>query len=277
MREDRLGELEKDGSQGRQTVTGLRGTTVDRWIGMWSARTLFALGVCYAVTMVVGFAAMGNLSKPLEDPYLAIMEVLILVTAPILVLLAVVIHTCAPKGTETYSLTAVGWMLLMGGFTMTVHLVLLTVVRRIEPNTIPGFQYLFTWQWPSVLYGVDVVAWDIFFGLALLFAAPVFHASGHVAVRNGMLIAGAMSVLGIIGPAVDHFAFREIGIIGYAIVWPIVCLPLSKAFGHGAPTAGPILPVRVPTPLAVGGPRTPQGSDQGQLRTGTQNIVVERV
>jgi hypothetical protein len=92
-----------------------------------------------------------------------------------------------------------------------------------------------------------------------------------------MLIAGAMSVLGIIGPAVDHFAFREIGIIGYAIVWPIVCLPLSKAFGHGEPTAGPILPVRVPTPLAVGGPRTPQGSDQGQLRTGTQNIVVERV
>ncbi len=93
-----------------------------------------------------------------------------------------------------------------------------------------------------MLYGVDIVAWDIFFGLALLFAAPVFHASGHVAVRNGMLIAGAMSLVGIIGPAVNHIALRQIGIIGYAIVWPIVCLPLSKAFGQGGRTAGAILP-----------------------------------
>jgi hypothetical protein len=123
-------------------------------------------------------------------------------------------------------------MLLLAGVTVTVHLVQLTVVRRIDPNAIHGFQYFFNWHWPSMLYGVDVVAWDIFFGLALLFAAPVFHASGHVAVRNGMLIAGAMSVVGILGPAVNHIGWREIGIVGYAIVWPIVCLPLSKAFGQ---------------------------------------------
>jgi hypothetical protein len=48
---------------------------------MWSARALCAIGVAYAVTMVVGFAAMGDFSKPLEDPYLAVMEVLILVMA----------------------------------------------------------------------------------------------------------------------------------------------------------------------------------------------------
>jgi hypothetical protein len=117
--------------------------------------------VAYAVTMVAGFAAMGGLSKPLEDPYLAVMEVLILVMAPILVLLAVVIHACAPEGTKTYSMAALGWMLLLAGFTMTVHLVQLTVVRRIDPGAIHGFQYLFNWHWPSVLYGVDTVAWDI--------------------------------------------------------------------------------------------------------------------
>jgi hypothetical protein len=54
---------------------------------MWSARVLFAIGVSYAVIMIVGFAAMGTTSKPLGDPYLAIMEVLILVMAPVLVLL----------------------------------------------------------------------------------------------------------------------------------------------------------------------------------------------
>ncbi len=97
-----------------------------------------------------------------------------------------------------------------------------------------------------MLYGVDIVAWDIFFGLALLFAAPVFHAAGHMAVRNGLLIAGAMCVLGIIGPAVNHIALREIGIIGYAIVWPIVCIPLSKAFRQGGLPSGAIVPAPDP-------------------------------
>ena len=231
-----------DGSSRKGTAAGLGGTKTDRWIGMWSARALCAIGVAYAVTMVAGFAAMGNLSKPLEDPYLAIMEVLILVMAPILVLLAVVIHACAPEGTKTYSITALGWMLLLAGFTMTVHLVQLTVVRRVDPSAIHGFQYLFNWHWPSVLYGVDIVAWDIFFALALLFAAPVFHAAGRVAVRNGLLIAGAMCVLGIIGPAVNHIALRQIGIIGYAVVWPIVCVPLSQAFRQGGRASGAIVP-----------------------------------
>jgi hypothetical protein len=229
-------------SPGELTIAGLGGTRTDRWIGMWAARALFAIGACYSVTMVIGFAAMGDLSKPLVDPYLAIMEILILVMAPILVLLFAIIHACAPAGTRTFSITALGWILLMAGFTMTVHLVQLAVVRHIDPSAIPGFQYLFDWQWPSMLYGVDTVAWNIFFGLALLFTAPVFHASGHRAVRNGMLIAGAMSVVGIIGPALDHIALREIGIIGYAIVWPIVCLPLARAFGPPASIAGAILP-----------------------------------
>jgi len=97
------------GSAGQGTAAGLAGTTTDRWIGMWSARVLAAFGVAYAVTMVAGFAAMGNLGKPLEDPYLAIMEVLILVMAPVLVLLAVAIHACAPEGTKTCSMTALPW------------------------------------------------------------------------------------------------------------------------------------------------------------------------
>jgi hypothetical protein len=125
---------------------------------------------------------------------------------------------------------------------------------------IHGFQYLFNWHWPSVLYGVDVVAWDIFFGLALLFAAPVFHAAGRVAVRNGLLIAGAMCLLGIIGPAVNHIALRQVGIIGYAVVWPIVCVPLSKAFRQ----AGPLFAAMVPVP-GPGAELAPQRTDQASL------------
>ena len=111
-----------------------------------------------------------------------------------------------------------------------------------------------------MLYGVDIVAWDIFFALALLFAAPVFHAAGHVAVRNGLLIAGAMCLAGVIGPAVNHIALRQIGIIGYAIVWPIVCVPLSKAFRQGGLPSAAIMPA--PRPDAE---HAPQSTGQENL------------
>ncbi len=72
-----------------------------------------------------------------------------------------VVHTCAPARTRIYSINAPGWMLLTAGFTMTVHLVELTVVRRIDPDAVHGYQYLFGFHWPSLLYGIDIVAWDI--------------------------------------------------------------------------------------------------------------------
>src|SRR5579862_4850672 len=108
-----------------QSADPLGGSEAERRYGMWAAQALFWIGVAYAVTMVTGFASMGNTSKPLADPYLAVVEVLILVMAPILVLLMVVIHHCAPLRMKLFSLTALAWMVLLAGVTVTVHLVLL--------------------------------------------------------------------------------------------------------------------------------------------------------
>ena len=88
----------------------LIGTSTDRWVGIWSARVLFGIGVCYAVTVVAGFISLGNLRDPLQDPYLAIAEVLIILMAPVMVLLMAATHICAPPGTRVYSMTALGWM-----------------------------------------------------------------------------------------------------------------------------------------------------------------------
>ena len=208
----------------------LGGTESVRRLGVWLARTSFGIGVAYVISFIVGFASMGDLSKPLTDPYLAIAEILIVFLAPVLVLLMVVVHQCAPERVRIYSTTAVGWTVLAAGFTITVHLVELMAVRRIPSRGFQDFQNLFGWHWPSVFYAIDIVAWDVFFGLALLFAATVFHASRHRAARNGLLLAGALSLLGLVGPAINHIAWRELGILGYAIVFPITCLVLSRAF-----------------------------------------------
>jgi hypothetical protein len=210
--------------------SGWEGNDTERRIGMWSARVLLGIGVAYAVTMVTGFSSMGSLGKPLPDPYLAVAEALILVMAPVLVLLAAVVHACAPQRVRIFSVNAVGWMTAAAGFTMTVHVVELTVVRRIKSDALPGYQYLFGFRWPSLLYGIDVVAWDVFFALALLFMVPVFRACGNRALGNWLLSSGALSLIGIIGPAFNHIGLREIGIFGYAVIFPAACLGVSKVF-----------------------------------------------
>jgi hypothetical protein len=216
----------------------LTGTRNERLIGAWSARAVFAIGVAYAVVVVAGFVSLGNLNDPLRDPYLGIAEVLILLMAPIMVTLMVVVYACAPPRARAFSLTALGWMLVVAALTMTVHFIELTVVRRIEPGAVPGFPRLFGFEWPSLLYAIDIAAWDLFLGLSLLFAAPVFANQRHAAARRGLLLSGSLCLAGLLGPAINVLAWRGIGIFGYAVVFPLTCLALSRAFA-GTPSAGP--------------------------------------
>jgi hypothetical protein len=180
--------------------------------------------------MVLGFSSMGNVSDPLPDPYLAVAEGLIILMAPLMVTLMIAVHGCAPGRLRGLSLAAVGWMMMLATVTMTVHVVELTFVRRIDPAELPGFDRLLNFQWPSLLYAADIVAWDLFLGLALLFAAPVFAGPGYRWARRALLLSGSLCLLGLVGPIVNVLAWRGIGIFGYAIVFPLTCLALSRAF-----------------------------------------------
>ena len=95
---------------------------------------------------------------------------------------------------------------------------------------VPGYDRIFSWQWPSVVYGIDIVAWDIFFGLALLFAVPAFTRKSDNLVRAGFIASGVLCLIGIVGPAVNVIAWRSIGIFGYTVVFSLTCLALSSAF-----------------------------------------------
>jgi hypothetical protein len=197
---------------------------------MWSARAIVVVSAFYAVTMVLGFLSLGNVRDPLPDPYLAVAELSILVMAPVMVVLMAAVHACAPVRVRLFSLLAFGWMLLAAALTLTVHVVELTVARRIDPAALPGMSRLFDFEWPSMLYAVDIVAWDLFLGLSLLAAAVVFVGGNHTAVRRGLLVSGALCLIGLVGPATDVLAWRAIGILGYAVIFPLTCLALSRAF-----------------------------------------------
>ena len=205
-----------------------------RMLGAWSARTIFLMEVVYVAVFVAGFASIRNTSDPLPDPYLAIAEVLILVMAPIMVCLMLAIHQCAPKQAKPFTQVALGWMLAAAAFTTVVHFVQLTVARHIDSATFPGYAGIFGWQWPSTFYAIDIVAWDVFFGLALLFAVPAFpHRGDATLVRRGLILSGSLCLIGLVGPFANVLGLRTIGIVGYTVVFGLTCLPLSRTFNPG--------------------------------------------
>jgi hypothetical protein len=202
-----------------------------RRLGAWSAQAMVVLVAAYIVVFVVGFADLGNTSKPLPDPYLAIAEILILIMAPIMVTLMLAIHHGAPPAAKPFTQVALGWMLAAAGFTTVVHFVELTVARHIDQSTFPGYARIFGFAWPSTFYAIDIVAWDVFFGLALLFAVPAF-AGGGVAtlVRRGLIASGSLCLIGLSGPFANALGWRTIGILGYTVVFGLTCLPLIRWF-----------------------------------------------
>jgi len=211
-----------------------------RRLGILGGWTLFGMGVAYVVTMLAGFATAGNLTDPIKDPYLAIMELMIVVQAPIIVLMFAVIHAYAGRSNRVLSLTAFGLVCLMAGITISVHFVLLTVGRQVSPAAIPGFTQLLSWQWPSVFDALDILAWDFCFGLALLAAAPIFedHRLGRW-VRAGMLLAGTLCLAGLAGVVLGDMQVRNIGIVGYGAVFPVVSLLVARVFTRMSPAWAP--------------------------------------
>ena len=196
-------------------------TTSGNRLGSWSAFAVFLIGVAYLVTLTIGFTVYG-LNEPIVDPVLAVMEVLTLMSAPFIVVMMAAIHDYASIDRKVYGLVALAFAILFVGMTSAVHFVELTALRQRGSGGI---------VWPSPEYAVELLAWNLFLGLALLFAAPVFDSVGaERGVRRGLLISGVLCVAGIIGPAIGNMRLQLVGVLGYAVVLPVVSFMLARLF-----------------------------------------------
>lgn len=82
-------------------------------------------------------------------------------------------------------------------------------------------------------YATDILAWDVFFALAMLFAAPIFKGGRkEKAVRVLMIVSGVLSLAGLIGVPLADMQIRMIGVVGYAGIAPIAFLVLGFVFNQ---------------------------------------------
>lgn len=111
--------------------------------GRFAAFVVCFLLIAYAVTLVLGFFSLKSPQDPIGDPYFSILELLIVVTAPLMVIVMIAVHAYASPETRMYSLAALAFMIIMAGITCSVHFVILSVSRQIEAAGFPWIHYSF--------------------------------------------------------------------------------------------------------------------------------------
>lgn len=209
-----------------------------RIVGRVAAWAVFVLGVAYALITSLGFLSLQSPQEPIGQPYVTLMELLIVLMAPLYIMSMVAVHAYAPPEKKLYTLLALIFMILLAGLTSTIHFIVLSVGPQLAATGLAWSPLFFTWRWPSVAYAVDILAWDWFFALAVLFAAPVFRIGRlEKTVRLLLIVSGVLSLAGLIGVPLADMQVRNIGIIGYALVAPVAFLLMSIVFGRTGQTS----------------------------------------
>ena len=200
-------------------------------VGQVTCRALFILGLIYAVTTLLGFLSLKSPQEPIGNPYFTIMEISTILIALLMAISMVAVHYYTLPEDKIYSLAALFLMFLMVGITSVVHFVILSLGSQGRVEAIPNYPFFFSFKWLSVAYILDILAWDWFFALSFLLASNVFKAGRREKhVRTLMIISGLLSLVGLIGVPLNNIYIRNIGIIGYAVVAPIVFLLIGWIF-----------------------------------------------
>src|SRR5919112_5304221 len=215
---------------------GVEFTATARRFGIFSGAATVILLVAYAITLIVGLASLECPQEPIGEPMITILEVLIISMMPAMVALMVAVHSWAPRSAKTLTLTSLIFMSLLAGVTCSLHFMILTLSRQPEFSGQPWQPLVFSFEWPSVAYALDIVGWDVFFALSMLFAAPVFSGTRLATwIRVLMVASGVLSLAGLSGVVVGNMQVRNIGIVGYVGVFVVVAVLLTVYFYRANP------------------------------------------
>lgn len=195
-------------------------------IGQVSCYLVFVSGLVYAGITTAGLLLLESPDAPIADPYFSIMEMLSILIALLMGVSLVAIHYSTQSDRKFYSLLSVLFMFVTICITSIVHFLILSLSNTPEALSMPGHSFLFSFKWPSLVYMLDILAWDLFFGLSMIFLSGVFERRSTV--HYLLLLAGIISLVGLIGIPLQNMQIRNIGIIGYAILGPVAFLKMGN-------------------------------------------------
>jgi hypothetical protein len=199
-------------------------TEKNRLMGIASSIATLLISIAYVI-VTIGWIMLST------EPFLIGLEVVSVLSGLILILLISSVYHYSPAESKLTSLIALLFTTCFGALTITNHLTYLTVLRTTTGQTsILGSVFSLT-QWPSIILGVDYVAWGLFLGLGLIFNSSTFRGSlVQKVLRFAFLICGFLCILGFIGLALGGQSYWFIAVAGYGIGFFIISILLTKVF-----------------------------------------------
>ena len=179
------------------------------------------LSVAYALVLVLGLATLPTPAHPIQDPWFTLMELLILAIAPAMVVFVVALHDHVPDKHRPAALLSVVFMSVCAAVTCCVHFSILVLSRQPAIAAAEWAPLVFSFTWPSLVYALDILAWDFFFPLAALCAALALRQDPHQGIARMLLLGAALfAFVGLVGIPLENMNIRNVGIIGYVILFP---------------------------------------------------------
>lgn len=189
----------------------------------WTAYALLALGVIYIGLIVWGIVTQEPETGFIREHVRILMEIVTMISAVVLLFFALAIKNMLGAQHSFLPEISVVLMTILVGLTSIVHFVSITVSNQIVDAN-PLFSPLLSLTWPSLLLSIDILAWDVFFGVAFIFLGlSLRHLKELSIVRLSMILSGILSLLGLIALPLNDMNLRFIGIFGYTVMPVISC------------------------------------------------------
>ena len=196
-----------------------------------SGYALVILFLSYAIILAIGLVNLPSPDHQIENPWFSLLEILILAIAPTMVIFAVGLHALVSEDRKSFALLSIVFLSLCAVLTCAVHFAVLTLSRQPAFAATEWSRLVFSFTWPSVVYALDILAWDVFFPLGALFVAFSIQTTGPARVARGFLFGSAgLAFLGLAGVPLANMNIRNIGILGYVVLFPIAALLLANYY-----------------------------------------------
>lgn len=182
-------------------------------------------------TLVMGLISLDSPEEAIGNPYFTIQEVLIILIGPSMLISLAVLNNKTKAERKIYGLITLVFMVIMTGITCSVHFTILVLSRQPEFINMPNASLIFSFQWPSIAYALDILAWDFFYPLSMLFLAFLFRGKElNRTIRVLAFLSAGISFIGLLGIPLNNMQVRNIGILGYTVFAIPLFYLLGKVF-----------------------------------------------
>jgi hypothetical protein len=193
------------------------------WAAILSAILTVGWGIGLVMAMVVfPIPAWTNLAdfvaavRPASLVAVTLTQVVAFLLGPLSLILLCSLHDYAPNDKKVLTRVGLGCIITTMALGSQMYFVHFNVMRLIiTRRPLNGLEQFVEWNPNSVLAASGLLAWTLFWGLALLFVAPIFS-GGRLerGLRYTSLICGSCGILGTVGFLFEIVVFMMIYFVG---------------------------------------------------------------